>query len=172
MMQMGQLHPYSTATVTVNGQTLPFSPPSVYYAHPTLLPAPGSSMELRVTVPEGEITAHQTLPATATITAPSEGSRINTSDALSLTWTIASDPGEFHFYYTGVDRRFVHYLDVVPGSARSLNMPANTLPEDTSSICIYAVNSGTSTLTGPFASGSTFRTVGRHDCKNVTTTAH
>jgi hypothetical protein len=160
---------FSSASVQVNGLTLGFTPYYYYYARPTPDLMPGANVEMRVTVPEGDITAHDSLPALTGLTEPTEGSSISVSGVLNVTWTSASNPDEFRLSYARAGDSISYNLGVAGGSARSFNVPANTLPANARLICVYAVNSGTDTLTGPFSNTSTFEVSGNYACVNVTT---
>jgi hypothetical protein len=159
---------FSSASVSVNGVTLPHTPYDYYYGRPASSLAPGASLSMRVTVPEGDITANSTIPANVTLTAPADGSSLSVSSANTVTWTSASDPSEFRLgYYLTGDSTY-HSLGMASGSARTFNAPANTLPANTRLICVYGVNSGTATLTGSVSSDSTMEVSSNYACANVT----
>ncbi len=159
---------FSSASVTVNGVALPYTPYSYYYGRPASSLAPDANLEMRVTVPEGEITGHGAVPANVALTAPSDGSSLNVSSANTVTWTSASDPSEFRLgYYLTGDTTY-HSLGTASGRARTFNAPANALPANTRLICVYGLNSGTATLTGSVSSDSTMEVSSNYACANVT----
>ncbi len=161
---------FSSASATVNGSTLPYTPYGYYYGRPASSLAPGASLSMRVAVPEGEITGHSTVPANVTLTAPSDGSSLNVSSANTVTWTSASDPSEFRLGYYLTGDTIYHSLGMASGSARTFNAPANTLPANTRLICVYGLNSGTATLSGPVSSDSTMEVSSNYAYANVTVT--
>lgn len=154
--------------MTVNGVALPYTPYDYYYGHPASSLAPGASLEMRVTVPEGDITGRSTVPANVNLTAPTDGSSINVSSVTNVAWTSATDPTEFRLGYVLTGDSFFYPLGTAPASARTFSVPANKLPANARMICVYGVNSGTATLTGPASSDSTLEVSSDYACVNVT----
>ncbi len=168
LYRTGESTPISSATVTMNGLTLAFTPYGYYYVRPTPDLTPGTNVELRITVPEGAITANSTLPDTISLTAPAEGASISVSSLLNITWVSPSNPSEFRLTYAVAGDSAAFSLGVAAGSARSFTVPAGTLPANTRLICVNAVNSGTNTLTGPVSSDSKLEVNSNYACANLT----
>jgi hypothetical protein len=168
LYRTGESTPVSSATVTMNGLTLTFTPYGYYYVRPTPDLTPGANVELRITVPEGVITANSTLPDTISLTAPAEGASISVSSLVNITWTSPSNPSEFRLTYAVAGDSVSYSLGVAAGGARSFTVPAGTLPANTRLICVYAVNSGTNTLAGPASSDSKLEVDSNYACANLT----
>ncbi|PYE52927.1 CARDB domain-containing protein [Deinococcus yavapaiensis] len=116
----------------------------------------GSALRLRVVVPEGEITAFDTVPERPTLAAPTSGP-LNVGAPITVRWNSATSPDRFTVAATwscgagcGAGKTFE-----AAGAARALTIPANTLPADTTvKLRVYAYNDGTETFTGLAAPGS------------------
>jgi hypothetical protein len=152
----------------MNGLTLTFTPYGYYYVRPTPDLTPGANVELRITVPEGVMTANSTLPDTISLTAPAEGASISVSSLVNITWVSPTNPSEFRLTYAVAGDSVSYSLGVAAGGARSFTVPAGTLPANTRRICVYAVNSGTNTLAGPVSSDSQLEVNGNYACANLT----
>ena len=148
----------SSAEASVNGTPIPFVAGSSLYQGSLSAPiAVGNAIKLRAVVPEGEITAFDTVPEAPAVTAPASGATLDASSPQTVTWTSATNPDRFRVALTwscGAGCGTGSSFDAAGGD-RSLSLPANTLPADTGvKVRIYAVNDGTETFVGPFALGS------------------
>ena len=148
----------SGAEASANSTPMPFVAGSSLYQGSLSAPvAVGGAIKLRVAVPEGEITAFDTVPVAPAVTAPASGATLDASITQTVTWTSATNPDRFRVALTwscGVGCGTGSSFDTAGGD-RSLSLPANTLPADTGvKVRVYAVNDGTETFVGPFAPGS------------------
>lgn len=169
LRRTGESSPYSSATVTINGVNLPFTPYDYYYARPDPALGPGDTVKFKAIVPEGEIKGSGVMPDRAKLTAPPEGVSLNTTLPLTIKWDSPSNPSEFRLIYYRVGDSMAYSLGQTTGDARSFDVPAGTLPANTRIVCVYSLNSGRASFTGPVSSDSTFELSGKYACVNFTT---
>jgi hypothetical protein len=143
--------PFPSAIVKVNGTTIPFGGGRFQGSIADI--APGETVELEITVPEGTISGSVTMPSAPDITAPAIGSSVSAANPLTLSWDIVESPANYRLGY-GTDpyeSALAVFANAV-GSSRSYSftdIPANK----TLNLYVMAINETTS-FTGPVAPGS------------------
>jgi hypothetical protein len=146
----------SGATVRVNGTTIPFTG-SIFQGNLPGGVAVGSNLELLTADGDCLVYARDTLPEKPVVTAPNTGINVQSNVALPVTWTSATNPDRFVVSATwleGAGGTGWRSGDLA-ATARSFDIPANTLPTDKSvKIRVYAYNDGTETFIGAFETGS------------------
>ena len=127
-----------------------------------LLAAPvavGGKIRLEITTPQGAITASDVVPAAPIITAPIAQSSVSVSQPLEVNWDSSSNPDRFTVSAATVDPKGLTQgislssnTGFLPGSARSVTIPANALPSGASvakiRLFVSAYNDGTETFQG------------------------
>jgi hypothetical protein len=149
-------------TVSVNDQVLPQLPTGIAYVGSLVAPVPeGGRIDLKVVVPEGTITANDTVPFAPTI---SQLASRSISQAIELRWSIVQEPDEFFLFAAAFNSAGVttggimlsdagQSLPYVPGTVRSVILPAGTFPTGTDiariDVGVLAINDGKGTFKGP-----------------------
>ncbi|MEZ4416570.1 MAG: hypothetical protein R3E10_12555 [Gemmatimonadota bacterium] len=125
----------STATVTLNGVSVPLKDAARGY-YQGQLPAAiadGDSVRLTVTIGSQTVLGRGVAPARTEITAPADGLVFDAGQPLTVTWTAATNPDRFLVYggYScgtgcGTSKRFD-----AAGTARSFTIPGGSFPAGT-----------------------------------------
>lgn len=143
-----------SATVTVNGTTIPNAGPGRYYGH---LPSPlneGDMVTLVVTDGNQKVEASAALPPRPSFTQPTQDQKVDATQPLDTSWTLSSDPEKLTFYLNWTGSGGGSYYPVTP-SSRSQQIPANTIAKGVDAyVEAFAYTSGASAFTGDYASGS------------------
>ncbi len=139
---------FPSALVEVNSTTIPFTSGRFQGFIPSI--APGESVNLEITVPEGVIRALVIMPSAPNLTAPASGSSVSAANPLDISWEIAENPTKFSLNYDTDPYESDLSVSVNPsGDSRNYSftgIPANK----TLVISVSAVNEQTE-LTGPVA---------------------
>lgn len=138
---------FSSATVRVNGETLPALGVS-YAGNLKTLITPGSQILLEVVVPEGTISSTLTMPSAPTITAPNNGASVSAAQPLNLAWTSPASPSYFLAAYATVpyDANF-YTVATLTGDKRSHSFSG--FPSNKTLSVIVTPYNETKTLSGP-----------------------
>ena len=148
----------SSATARVNGTNIPFSAgTNLFQGNLAAAVAVGANVELVTADGDCLVYARDTLPESAVVTTPAAAANVAASAVLPVTWTSATNPDRFVVAATWVvgATGFGYRSADLPSTARSFDLPANTLPGGTNvKIRVYAYNDGTETFIGAFETGS------------------
>jgi von Willebrand factor type D domain/CARDB len=149
----------TTATVKVNGANIAFNGGSSIYQGTLGVAVPvGGNVELLTADGDCLAYAHDVVPESAVLTAPAAGANVNATAIVPVAWTSSSNPDRFVVVATWL-------IDAtsgtgwtssdLPGAARSLDIPAGTLPiGKTVKVRVYAYNDGVETFIGAYETGS------------------
>jgi hypothetical protein len=143
---------FPSATVRVNGATIAFVG-GRYQGNVGARIAPGETVSLAITVPEGEITASVVMPAAPVVTSPTAGALVP-SGGLIVNWTNTS----------AVGHRGAAYLDPYdPAFAPDFQTPAGVLtasisglPAGVTAFVDVVAMGETTAFVGPVMAGSLF----------------
>jgi hypothetical protein len=166
----------TTATVKVNGTTIPFvGSSSIYQGNLAAAVAVGGNVEILTADGDCLAYSHDTVPESAVMTAPAAGASLNVTDALPVTWTSTNNPDRFVVAATWTEGSggLAWRSGNLAGATRTFNIPANSLPADkTVKIRVYAYNDGTESFIGAAASGSRMAIRNGDEAgRDITTTA-
>lgn len=143
-----------SATVTVNGTTIPNVSSGRYYGHLPNWLNEGDTVTLVVTDGSQKVEASTTVPPKPSFTQPAPGQQVDATQPLDVTWTLSSDPEEQEFYLNWTGSGGDTNYPVTP-SSRSVQIPGNTIPKGVDAyVEAFSYTSGASAFTGDFASGS------------------
>ena len=143
-----------SATVTVNGTTLPNTGSGLDKGH---LPSPlseGDTVTLAVTEGSQKVQASTAVPPKPSFTQPAENQKVDATQPLDVSWTLSSDPEKLAFYLNWTGSSGGSFYPVTP-SSRTLKIPANTLQTGVDAyveVLSYAV--AADAFTGDYASDS------------------
>ncbi|MEJ2288515.1 MAG: hypothetical protein P8Y02_07700 [Deinococcales bacterium] len=149
--------PVTSATVSVNGTQLTLADASTGRYHgvlPSKL-ATGSQLDLVVTDGSQRVEAIGNVPEAPVVTSPANGSTIDATQPLPVTWTSASSPDAYELlvFQSGSSPVFDGSMG---GSYRNTTIAANTLAPGyaNGSLKLFAYNFGRDQVTGDAAAGS------------------
>lgn len=137
------------AMVRVNGQLMTHPDggyeDGYYSGHLTNPVSTGGTIVLEVTRATSTVTAIGTVPEPPFLTAPSDGATFSPSDDITVTWTSSTQPDRFFVNAQwscgtscGTGTRYP-----APGSARTLTIPASSLPPGQSiTLSVFAYSDG------------------------------
>jgi hypothetical protein len=137
------------ATVRVNGQLMThpdgWYEDGYYNGHLTSPVSTGGTIVLEVTRGTSTVTAIGTVPEPPFLTAPSDGATFSPSDDITVTWTSSTQPDRFSVnaqWSCGTNCGTGTRL-LAPGSARTLTIPASSLPSGQSiTLSVFAYSDG------------------------------
>jgi hypothetical protein len=146
------------ASITVNGETIPFANRTDLsrYSGQLLAPVPtGGELKLEIKYGEFTIVGIGTVPEVPVLTAPMSGATLPATTPVSVQWTSSSDP--HHFTVTthwscGDDCGTGRSYDV-DGRERAFDIPARDLPAGCVLFRVFGKERGT--FTGPVTADST-----------------
>ena len=133
------------AVVRVNGDVVPFaSATGIYPGSLSSAFSPGDTVLLEVESAGAKVTGTGLLPEPPVLTSPASGAYFSSRDDVVVSWTSATSPDSFTVAATwsckplcGTGSTFE-----APGSARSLTIPAGSLPLGDIGLSVFACNDG------------------------------
>ena len=145
----------TTATVTVNGESIPLEGTS--YQGPLSAPLPAGA-PVTLSVSEGGLTVNVewSLPAVPIQAGPADGSTFSAGDEVVLTWESSDDPDHFQVVLIPAGLSNI-WSGPITGNERSFEVDLSALPAGTSLIAWEVVASNAASpadFAGPAASGS------------------
>jgi hypothetical protein len=144
--------PFASATVKVNGTTIPFT--STYGVQLGERLAAGAMVDLSITVPEGEIRASAAMPEAAVVTAPVAGTMLAGGDVL-VTWTTPLQPSRFRGGM-GLNPYDPNYNPNFNVAGAERNATLTGLPAGKSARVYVVAFNEAQNFTGPVKAGSSF----------------